>query len=87
MVIREKLMTKKKDGEELRTDSRSTQNALFLQKNEESVTWNETHRKEDEVCAKAAAEKLRGNLRDDSGETCLEHVRLEANPKKQYTLT
>ena len=57
MVIRKRFMTKK-DEEELRKESLFTQTTLLLlQKNEELlIAWNEAHKKEDEVCAKTAAE-------------------------------
>ena len=77
-VIREQFMTKK-DEEELRKESRLTQAAL-LQRREELITWNETHRK-DEVCAKTAAEKMREEMGDESGGTDLEQVSLKGIEK------
>ena len=77
VVIRKSFMTKK-DKEEPRTEP-------------QELAWNEAHRKEDEVCVKAAAETLRTNLGDENGETSLEQVSLcleeEGIPTKQYTLT
>ena len=49
---------------------------LFLQKNEELTAWDEVRRKEDEVCAQAAAETLRENLGDETGETGLKQQSL-----------
>ena len=45
-----------KDKEEMRKESVFTQTTLLLQKNEELITWNEAHRKEDEV--RTAAKKI-----------------------------
>ena len=70
---------------------RQDTNCAATPEHEELLAWDEVHRKEDEVCAEAAAETLRKKLGDESGETDLEQVRLsleeEENPKKQYTLT
>ena len=46
-----KFMTKK-DEEEQKKESVLTQTTLFLMKNEQLITLNETHRKEDEVLCK-----------------------------------
>ena len=37
-----------------------THTTLHLQKDEELITWNEMHRKEDEVCAKTAGGEAEG---------------------------
>ena len=51
-------MPKEKDeGDEERMDVHTDDGAI--PKNEEFITWNETYRKEDQVCAKIAANELR----------------------------
>ena len=71
-----KFMTKN-DKEDLRKESVLTQTTLPLKKNQELIIW-----------AKTAAEKLRGELEDENGETHMEQVSLsleeEENPKRQY---
>ena len=63
-VVREKFMTKKAE-EQLRRESRLTPTTLLLQRSEELITWNEIHRREDEVCAKTAAEKPKEAVHTD----------------------
>ena len=89
-VIRKRFMTEK-DEEEMRKESMFTQTTLLLLENEELITWNDAHRKEDEVCARTAAKQLRQKLGDDNGETDLQQVSLSLNEeedsKRQYTVT
>ena len=89
-VVREKFLTKK--NEELRKESRFTQTMLLLQRSEELITcgMRETGKRM-KFLHKTVAEKMRGEMGDESGGTDLEQVSLslekDANPKKQHTLT